>query len=150
VIGVDIEIRAHNRQAIEAHDFASDITMIEGDSVGPETIERVRALIQPSESVLLMLDSNHGKAHVLAELEAYAPLIKPGGYIIVADGLMDGLVGLPGAQDDWSWNNPKAAVADFLERHSEFELASPPSLFNERGVADGGSYWPGGYLRRIA
>ncbi|WP_249158302.1 cephalosporin hydroxylase family protein [Bradyrhizobium jicamae] len=150
VIGVDIEIRAHNRQAIEAHDFASEITMIEGDSVAPHIVDRVRALIKPSESVLLMLDSNHSKAHVLAELEAYAPLIKPGGSIIVADGLMDGLVELPGAKDDWSWNNPKAAIADFLERHREFEKASPPSLFNERGVADGGSHWPGGYLRRIA
>ena len=150
VIGIDVEIRPHNRQAIDAHDFASEITMIEGDSVALETVERVRALIKPSENVLLMLDSNHAKAHVLAELEAYAPLIKPGGYIIVADGLMDRLVGLPGAQDEWSWNNPKAAIADFLSRHREFEQASPPSPFNEGGVADGGSYWPGGYLRRIA
>ncbi len=148
VIGVDIEIRPHNRQAIEAHDFASNITLIEGNSSAADTVARVRELIRPAETVLLILDSNHGKAHVLAELEAYSPLIKPGGYIIVADGLMDVLPGLPGARDEWSWDNPKAAIAEFLERHAQFEKASPPSLFNENGVADGGSYWPGGYLRR--
>ena len=149
VVGVDIEIRPHNRAAIETHEFAPWITLVEGDSVSPGTVERVRSLIGATESVLLILDSNHSKAHVLAELEAYSPLVKPGGYIIVADGVMSSLAGMPGAREDWDWNNPKAAVAEFLETHPEFERAAPPCVFDEGRVRTGGSYWTDGYLRRI-
>jgi cephalosporin hydroxylase len=148
VIGVDLEIRPHNRAAIEAHELASLITLIEGDSAVPETIEQVRASIGDAENVLMILDSDHSRAHVLAELTGYAPLIRPGGYIVVTDGVMAGLVGMPGARADWGWNNPKAAIASFLDRHPEFERTPPPSIFNERGVPTGGSYWPDGYLRR--
>jgi cephalosporin hydroxylase len=149
VIGVDVEIRKQNRAAIEAHDFAPQITLIEGDSIAPETVRRVHQSIGSAESVLLILDSNHSKAHVLAELTAYAPLIRPGGYIIATDGIMEDLTGLPGTRDDWVWNNPKAAAAAFLDGHPEFERAPPPCIFNERGVPTGGSYWPDGYLRRV-
>jgi cephalosporin hydroxylase len=149
VIGIDVEIRPHNRAAIEAHAQAALVTLVEGDSAAPETVARVRALIAPGESVLLILDSDHGSGHVLAELEAYAPLVKPGGHIVVADGVMPSLVGLPGARADWGWNNPLSAIAAFLDRHPEFEGVAPPCLFNEGGVPSGGSHWPGGYLRRI-
>jgi cephalosporin hydroxylase len=149
VIGVDVDIRKDNREAIETHDFAPQITLIEGDSIAPATVQQVCRSVGPDENVLLILDSNHSKAHVLAELTAYSPLIRPGGYIIVADGIMEGLAGLPGSRDDWVWNNPKAAVAAFLDDRPEFERAPPPCIFNERGVPTGGSYWPDGYLRRV-
>jgi cephalosporin hydroxylase len=149
VIGIDCEIRPHNRAAIEGHALAPLITLIEGDSVAPETVAQVRELVAPGESVLLILDSNHSHGHVLAELETYAPLVKPGGYVVVADGVMPSLAGLPGAGADWGWNNPLSAIAAFLDRHPEFERAPPPCPFNEGGVPRGGSYWPGGYLRRI-
>jgi cephalosporin hydroxylase len=77
VIGVDIEIRPHNRHAIEAHEFASDITLIEGDSVSKETLERVKRQIPDGANVLVFLDSCHTKDHVRNELEAYAPLVSP-------------------------------------------------------------------------
>jgi len=149
VIGIDREIRPHNRAAIETHPLAPLITLVEGDSVAPEIVAQVRELIAPGESVLLILDSNHSRGHVLAELEAYAPLVRPGGYVVVADGVMPALTGLPGAGADWSWNNPLSAIAAFLDRHPEFERAPPPCPFNEGGVPSGGSYWPGGYLRRV-
>lgn len=149
VIGVDVEIRPHNRAAVEAHELAAEITLVEGDSIAPNTVERVHALIGATESVLLILDSNHTKAHVLAELSAYSPLVRPGGFVIVADGIMASLVGLPGSKADWDWNNPKTAVAEFLASHPEFERAAPPRVFDEGAVRTGGSYWPDGYLRRI-
>lgn len=148
VIGVDIEIRPHNREALQAHALADLITLIEGNSVAPEIVAGVRGSIGESANVLVILDSNHGKAHVRAELEAYASLIQAGGYIIVADGNMASLVGLPGGREEWSWNNPETAIADFLASHTEFERVSPPVVFNERGIPEAPSYWPGGYLRR--
>lgn len=148
VIAVDIDIRPHNRTALEDHEFASSITLIEGDSAAPGTVAQVCDRIGAEDSVFVLLDSDHSKAHVLAELEAYAPLVKPGGYIVVADGVMGSLAGLPGARADWSWNNPKAAVAAFLAAHREFERAPPPLVFNEGGVPTGGTYWPDGYIRR--
>ena len=149
VISIDVEIRPNNRAALEAHEFAELITLVEGDSVAGETINRVKAAIGEDESVLLILDSNHGKAHVLAELQAYSALIRPGGYIIVADGMMAAFVNLPGGKPDWSWNNPKEAVDEFLAQNPDFERTAPPSPFNENGVPTGGSYWSGGYLRRV-
>ncbi|MBR0774594.1 class I SAM-dependent methyltransferase [Bradyrhizobium diazoefficiens] len=149
VVGVDIDIRPHNRKAIEAHALADLITLIEGDSAAPGTVDRVRTSIGGPANVLVILDSNHGKSHVRAELEAYAPMVRPGGHVVVADGNMAGLVGLPGARDDWSWNNPAAALTEFLAANSEFERASPPVAFNEGGVAEGPTYWPGGYIRRV-
>src|SRR5262245_11749369 len=82
VIGIDVEIRKHNRNAIEAHELASLIELIEGDSVAPATVDQVKANIKPDESVLVILDSCHSRAHVLAELTQYAPLVTPGSYIV--------------------------------------------------------------------
>lgn len=149
VIGVDVEIRPHNRTAIEGHALADLISLIEGNSIAPDVISHVSASIGDTGNVLVILDSNHSRAHVLAELQAYAALIRPGGHMVVADGNLASLVGLPGAKDDWSWDNPEAAIAEFLAARIDFERVSPPVAFNEHGIAEGGSYWPGGYLRRI-
>lgn len=150
VVGVDVEIRAHNREAIEAHPLSPYITLIEGDSVNPGTVAGVRAQIRPGETVLVLLDSHHSKAHVLAELEAYAPLVSRGSYVIAMDGGIMGLVpGEPRAGADWEWNNPAAAAADFVQHNPAFVREEPPFLFNEGLTSRPVSYWRGGYVKRI-
>lgn len=150
VIGVDIEIRSHNRVAVESHPLAPLITLVEGDSADPATVERVSAMVGPGESVLVLLDSNHSKAHVLAELRAYAPLVSRGSYMIAMDGGIMALVaGGARAGADWGWNNPAAAAAEFVRLNPDFALEEPPFLFNEGPAARPVSYWKGGYVRRI-
>ena len=148
VIGVDVEIRPHNRKAIEEHRLSPRITLIEGSSVDPAVIERVRSEIVPGETVLVILDSKHTKEHVRAELEAYAPLVTPGSYVVVQDGCMEQMAGAPRSADDWSWNNPLQAAREFLDERAEFEAHEPGFAFNEGNVRRRVTYWPGGYLRR--
>ena len=148
VVGVDIEIRPHNRKAIEGHELSSLITLIEGNSVAPDTLARVRSHIKPGETVLVLLDSNHSRAHVLAELEAYAPLVTPGSYIVATDGLMEFLDDVPRGQSSWKTDNPKAAAEEFTSRHSEFVPENPPCTFNEGAITEPITHWPGAYLRR--
>jgi cephalosporin hydroxylase len=150
VIGIDVEIRSHNRSAIEAHALAKYITLIEGDAVAPPTVAAVHALVEPHERVLVILDSNHTKAHVLAELEAYGGLVSPGSYIVATDGIMERLAGAPRSQPDWSWNNPKGAASEFLVNHPEFEQVEPRFPFNEGEITERVTYWPGAFLRRKA
>jgi cephalosporin hydroxylase len=149
VIGVDIEIRPNNRAAIEAHSLSGLITLIEGSSIDPEVVQRVVHQIGRGETVLVVLDSNHSKAHVAAELDAYSPLVSPGSYLIVADGIMRELGGVPGAQADWTWNNPYDAAQEFLAAHSEFRAEEPQPRFDESRGGSRPTYWPGGYLKRL-
>ncbi len=149
VIGIDVEIRPHNRAAIEAHPLFDRIELIEGGSIDPRVVNQVREQIRPNETVLVMLDSCHTKEHVLAELAAYAPLVTPGSYIVAMDGIMQGLVGAPRSQPDWAWNNPQQAAREFAASHGQFELVEPPFLFNEGLVRERVSYWPSAYLKRI-
>jgi cephalosporin hydroxylase len=148
VIGIDIEIRPHNRQAIEEHELADLITLVEGSSTAAAVVQQVRGLLRPSDRVFVMLDSNHSKAHVLAELEAYADLVTPGSYIVAADGIMADLGSAPRTNPDWSWNNPRAAVEAFLRSRPDFSLTPPPFAFNEGVVDEAVTYWPGGWLRK--
>jgi cephalosporin hydroxylase len=143
VIGVDVEIRKYNRLAIEAHPMSSRITLIEGDSVAEETLERVRALIPAGASVLVALDSNHTRAHVLAELERYAPLVTPGSYCVVFDSVMTMVSDAPAAKEGWDQDNPLEAVREYLAAHEEFEV---DHSYNRSGV----SYCQSGFLRRAA
>ena len=148
VVGVDIEIRPHNRAAIEAHRLHDAITLVEGSSIDPLTVLKVRESIRTGDRVLILLDSCHTKAHVLAELEAYGPLVTPGSYIVAMDGIMGQVVGAPRTQPDWTWNNPTAAAAEFVTHHPEFELVEPPFPFNEGAIRERVTYWPGAFLRR--
>jgi cephalosporin hydroxylase len=150
VIGVDVEIRPHNRAAIEAHPMAPAITLIEGNSVDPKTAAAVQATLNPQDRVLVVLDSNHSRGHVEAELELYAPLVASGSYIVACDGIMASLAGAPRSAPDWEWNNPVGAVEAFLARHDEFVLEEPPFLFNEGKVHDRVTYWPRAFLRRVS
>jgi cephalosporin hydroxylase len=149
VIGVDIEIRSHNRRAIETHPLFPYITLIEGSSIAPDVVRRVKSLVQPGETVFVMLDSCHTKAHVLAELEAYAPLVTVGSYIVAADGIMGKVVGAPRTQQDWSWNNPREAARAFVAAHPDFVIDEPVAPFNEGAVRERVTYWPDGFIRRI-
>src|SRR5258707_3559563 len=88
VVGIDIEIRPHNRAAIETHELAEYISLLEGDSASSEVVARARELVRPGDTVMVILDSSHAKAHVLKELDAYAPLVSPGSYIVATDGIM--------------------------------------------------------------
>ncbi len=148
VVGVDIEIRPHNRAAIEAHPLYPYITLIEGSSVDEATVEQVKAQIRPGERTLVLLDSNHTKEHVLAELSLYAPLVSEGSYIVAMDGIMEQVVGAPRTQPDWEWNNPRRAALEFVEGRDDFVLEEPPFLFNEGAVKERVTYWPGGFIRR--
>lgn len=152
VIGVDIDIRPHNRAAIEAHPLFGFISLIEGSSIAPETLAELRQTLQPDERVLVVLDSNHTKDHVRAELEAYGPLVAPNSYIVACDGIMARVVGGPRTQPDWGWNNPTEAAKDFAAAHPEFVLEEPPFAFNESLIteAERVTYWPGAFLRRVA
>jgi len=148
VIGIDIEIRPHNRKAIEAHELFSLITLIEGSSTAPETLKQVKKLVEPGKSVLVILDSCHTKQHVLDELESYHDLITPGSYIVATDGIMKDLHDVPRGKPVWALDNPVEAVNDFVKRHPEFVLEQPTWLFNESELTKNVTHWPWAFLRR--
>ena len=150
VIGVDVEIRPHNRTAIEAHPLCDRITLIEGSSTDAAVVERVRRLVGPKDTVRVVLDSSHSRDHVLEELRAYGPMVSVGSYIVACDGVMEQVAGGPRTKEDWAWNNPKQAARQFLSEESRFELHEPEWLFNEGAVRDRVTYWPDAFLRRIA
>lgn len=148
VIGVDIEIRPHNRHAIETHPLAPLITLVEGDSVSRAVTGRVATHIRPEDRVMVILDSNHSKKHVLAELEAYAPLVSPGSYIVATDGIMRDLADVPRGDPNWRVDNPAAAAEEFARRHPEFVMEEPRWMFNESPLAAGVTCWPNAWLKR--
>jgi len=149
VIGIDIEIRAHNRQAIEDHPLFPFITLIEGSSVEPRVVDAVTAQVMPGETTLILLDSNHTKEHVLAELNAYGPLVSPGSYIVAMDGIMEELAGAPRTQPDWTWNNPRQAALEFVGTNREFAIEEPAFAFNEGAIRERVTYWPSAFIKRL-
>jgi cephalosporin hydroxylase len=148
IIGIDIEIRPHNRTAIEEHRLSPLISLVEGSSIDSDVVQSVKNLIGSAETVLVLLDSNHLKDHVLAELEAYSPLVSPGSYIVACDGIMQKVAGAPRTAEDWSWNNPVSAVNEFIATHPEFESVEPVWPFNEGKVRERVTYWPKAFLRK--
>lgn len=148
VIGIDIEIRSHNRSAIEAHRLSPAISLLEGSSTDAGVVQQVRDQIGHSESVLVLLDSNHSKSHVSAELEAYSPLVSEGSYIVACDGIMEQVVGAPRTEADWDTNNPITAIDEFLVSHPEFESYEPVWPFNEGMAHKRVTYWPKAFLRK--
>ena len=143
VLGIDIDIRAHNRAAIEAHPMAHRIDMIQGSSIAPEVIAQVQAQAAGYERVVVILDSNHTHAHVLAELQAYAPLVSKGSYCVVFDTVIEDLPA--GMYPDRPWDvgtNPKTAVREYLAQNPNFEVNEDMEAKLLITVA------PGGYLRR--
>lgn len=145
VVGVDIDIRPHNRRAIEGHPLAAWIATVEGSSIEPATVERVRALVPPGSRVMVMLDSNHTHEHVLEELRAYAPLVSPGSWCVVFDTLLEDMPAEFCAGRPWApGNSPKTAVHAFLEEDARFEIDASIHEKLQLTVA------PDGYLRRVS
>ena len=149
VIGIDIEIRQHNRKAIEKHELFEYITLVEGSSTDDDIVNSVKAMVKEGERVLVLLDSNHTKQHVLDELHVYSNMISLDSYIVVQDGIMEHLVGAPRSSTDWSWNNPKAAAEEFVKNHDNFIIDEPEFIFNEGAISERVTYWPNAFLRRI-
>jgi cephalosporin hydroxylase len=149
VIGVDVEIRPHNRRAIEAHDLFDRITLIEGDSVASEIVQQVKDLIAPGETCMVILDSCHTKAHVLAELEAYHDIVTPGSWAVATDGVMRDVYDVPRGVPEWKHDNPTEAAKEFLASHDEFVLETPTWPFNESPLTENVTHYPGGWLRRV-
>jgi len=120
VLGIDVDIRSHNRAAIEAHPMSHRIDMIQGSSVAPEIISQVHEIATGYRRVLVFLDSNHTHEHVLAELEAYAPLTSDGSYCVVFDTVVEDLPDNMFSDRPWGkGNNPKTAVREYLRRLNE-------------------------------
>jgi cephalosporin hydroxylase len=144
VLGVDIDIRSHNRAAIEAHPMARRITMIQGSSIDPEIIAQVKAKAAGKARILVCLDSNHTHEHVLAELEAYASLASVGSYCVVFDTIVEDIPAELIVDRPWGpGNNPKTAVWEYLKTHSEFEIDKRIDNKLQISVA------PDGYLKRV-
>jgi cephalosporin hydroxylase len=143
VIGVDIDIRPHNRSEILKHAMASRITMIEGSSIEPSITERVRQEVGAARKVLVCLDSMHTHDHVIGELNAYAPLVTPGSYCIVFDTIVEDLPNDVFSNRPWgAGNNPKTAVHDWLAENSGFEIDHSIATKLQLTCA------PDGFLRR--
>ncbi len=145
VIGIDIDIRSHNRAAIENHPMASRIQMIQGSSIDDEVISEVRRLASGYKRVLVCLDSNHTHDHVLAELNAYAPLVSVGSYCVVFDTVVEDMPADSFADRPWGHgNNPKTAVWEYMKSHPEFAVDATIPNKLQITVA------PDGYLKRIS
>lgn len=144
VVGIDIDIRAHNRTAIEAHPMCRRVRLIQGSSVDPEVVAQVHALAK-GKRVIVVLDSNHTHEHVLAELRAYAPLVCSGGYCIVMDTVLEDMPEHL-ISEDRPWgvgDNPKTAVHEYLKEDKSFAIDKALEAKLLITVA------PDGYLRRL-
>jgi cephalosporin hydroxylase len=144
VVGVDIDIRAHNRVAIDAHPMRSRIEMIEGSSIDPLVIEQVTRLAKDKARTLVLLDSLHTHEHVAAELRAYSPMVTVGSYCVVFDTIIETLP--PNFYSDRPWdvgNNPMTAITEFLRSTTDFQVDRE---IEERLAI---TYSPGGFLKRL-
>jgi cephalosporin hydroxylase len=144
VVGIDIDIRPHNRAAIEAHPMSSRIQMIQGSSIAPEIVAEVKALASGYKRVMVCLDSNHTHDHVYEELNAYASLVTPGSYCVVFDTVVEDLPAELAFDRPWGpGDNPKTAVWQYLKDHAEFEI--------DKNIQDKLliTVAPDGYLKRV-
>lgn len=142
VIGIDIEIREHNRKVIEKHPLFKRIKLIEGDSTSGETIEKIRKIIPKNSKVVVCLDSNHTKNHVLKELQLYHGFVNPKSYIVVFDTITSELSKVSNSEKIYLNNSPKEAIDEFLKGHNDFEI---DKSYNKLYLSSS----PNGFLRRI-
>jgi cephalosporin hydroxylase len=144
VLGIDVDIRAHNREAIEAHPLAKRIRMLEGSSLDEQVVEQARAAAGEVERVMVVLDSNHTHEHVLGELRAYGPLVTVGQFLLVADTFVEQIPVQEHRPREWApGNNPATALRHWLEEVEGFE---PDPFVNAKLLLTAS---PGGYLRRV-
>lgn len=144
VIGIDIDIRPHNRAAIEAHPLSARVKMIEGSSINPAIIDLVSKTIEKGNRVMVCLDSMHTHDHVLAELEAYGPMVSEGCYVVVFDSFVENMPAGFFKNRPWDvGNNPMTAVKDWLKHQPEFQIDSSIDTKLQITAA------PNGYLKRV-
>ena len=144
VLAIDIDIREHNRKAIEDHPMSKRITMLEGSSISEDIIDQVSGFAKDFNNIIVVLDSNHTHEHVLAELKAYAPLVSVGSYCVVFDTIVEDMP--ESAYPNRPWNkskNPKTAVWEYLEENDDFEIDKDIEYKLLATAA------PDGYLKRI-
>jgi len=149
VVGVDIEIRPHNRKAIEAHELAPMIRLIEGDSAAPAIVAQAASHVRPGDTVLVILDSNHSREHVRKELDVYHRLVTPGSYIVATDGIMRDLWDAPRGHAEWKHDNPAQAAREFVAEHPEFVIEQPAWRFNESALQSPITGWPDAWIKRV-
>ncbi|MBF0216026.1 MAG: class I SAM-dependent methyltransferase [Candidatus Omnitrophica bacterium] len=142
VIGIDIEIRDHNRNNIINHPMAKWITLIEGSSTSEEVFLEAKKLIREDEKVLVVLDSNHTYDHVRKEIMLYSSVVTPGSYMVVMDGVQKMLSDVPTGKPEWSHDNPLRAIEEFVGKYPNWAI---DNYYNRMGV----TYSPNGFLRRI-
>lgn len=144
VVGVDIDIRIHNRSEIEKHPMAKRIQMIQGSSIDNGVVSQVKELAKGKDRILVCLDSNHSHDHVLHELNLYSPFVTRGSYLVVFDTIVEDLPVDFVKDRPWNkGNNPKTAIATFLENANDFVVDN--DIDNKLLI----SVNPGGYLRRL-
>lgn len=149
VIGVDIEIRPHNRSALEAHELFSMLRLIEGDSTAPDIVAQAASHVRPGDTVLVILDSNHSREHVRRELEAYHRLVTRGSYIVATDGIMQDLWDAPRGEPAWKSDNPAQAAREFVASHPDFVIEAPAWRFNESSLQRPITGWPDAWIKRL-
>lgn len=144
VVGIDVDLREHNRAALQAHPLFERMTLLDGSSTDPRIVDSVRAIAAARRQVLVVLDSLHTHQHVLAELEAYAPLVKPPSYVVVLDTIIEDLPPEFSANRPWGpGNSPKTAVREFMSRNDRFVVDH--DIEAKLLISVG----PGGYLRCV-
>jgi cephalosporin hydroxylase len=137
VIGVDVEIRPHNRAVIEAHPLAHRITLIEGSSVDPATAAQVKRLCPAGSKIVVVLDSNHSRDHVAQEIALYKDIVSLDSYLVVMDGAQALVSDIPRGKPEWAEDNPLTAVRDFLASNDEFERDASFERFGSTCVPEG-------------
>ncbi len=142
VIGIDVDIRAHNRKLLDKHPMIKRVTMIEGSSIDPQVISRVKKMIQPGQKVLVLLDSDHRRPHVLAEMNLYQDIATKGSYIVVFDTFMPYLARLKGASADFKKNSAMDAVKLFMKGNKSFLIDTTYNKFYVTSC-------PQGFLKKI-
>lgn len=144
IVGIDIDIRKHNRDAIEKHPMFSRITLVEGSSIATDIVEQVKLLARGSKRVLVILDSNHTHAHVLEEIRQYSPFVTKDSYMVVFDTVVEEMPKELSFDRPWGpGNNPKTAVHEFLATDSDFVIDKKIQNKLKITVA------PDGYLKRV-
>lgn len=144
VLGIDIDIREHNRIEIEKHPLSNKIKMIQGSSIDKDIIKQVYNFAKGYKNILVVLDSNHTHEHVLGELQTYAPLVSKGSYCVVFDTIIEDMPDDMFPDRPWGkGNNPKTAVWEYLKTHAEFEIDK--SIQNKLLI----TVAPDGYLKRV-
>jgi len=149
VIGIDVEMIPSVRQKIEAHRLSPRISLIEGSSKDPSIAERVKQAVGSAAPVMVMLDSDHSRQHVAAELELYAPLVTIGSWLVAADGIMKDISDVPRASPEWKTDNPFEAAGEFASRHPEFVRAQPKWPYSESPITEDVTFFSDGWFQRV-